>query len=238
MNKNKPTDREILIILWPVLTGFAFIILLYFGEKIAALLIGLSGVIALPSSTEALKRYSVDGTKRIYICAGLAVLSFTLAFPDRSETQSDIVATLTEQSDPAIAAGETSAIDQATEANEEHDLVDISDCRAVDGDTLKCGQEAVRLLGIDAPEMAGHCAVGRNCVEGDPVASRDNLQFAIQYVMQIERVGEDRYGRTLAMVYVDGESLSCQQLRANHAVYVSDWDDGQRVANGCQLKAG
>lgn len=33
----------------------------------------------------------------------------------------------------------------------------IYGCRAVDGDTLRCGQERVRLLGIDAPEMPGHC---------------------------------------------------------------------------------
>ena len=30
-------------------------------------------------------------------------------------------------------------------------------CTVVDGDPLRCGSERVRLLGIDAPELPGHC---------------------------------------------------------------------------------
>ena len=30
-------------------------------------------------------------------------------------------------------------------------------CVAIDSDTLRCGQERVRLIGIDASELAGHC---------------------------------------------------------------------------------
>lgn len=56
--------------------------------------------------------------------------------------------------------------------------------------------------------------------------------------MQIERIGRDRYNRTLGMVYVVGESLSCVQLRAGHAGYISNWDDGERLASTCTLKAG
>ena len=50
---------------------------------------------------------------------------------------------------------------------------------AIDGDTLRCGRERIRLLGIAAPEMPGHCRRGRRCVEGDPVASRAALAAAI-----------------------------------------------------------
>ena len=50
---------------------------------------------------------------------------------------------------------------------------------AVDGDTIKCGARgnrfSVRLTGIDAPELAGHCRAGRVCVAGDPIRSRASL---------------------------------------------------------------
>jgi endonuclease YncB( thermonuclease family) len=31
----------------------------------------------------------------------------------------------------------------------------ISSCHAIDGDTLRCGEERIRLVGIDAPELPG-----------------------------------------------------------------------------------
>lgn len=49
---------------------------------------------------------------------------------------------------------------------------------AIDGDTLRCGAERIRLLGIDAPEMPGHCHERRNCVPGDPIASKNALRNA------------------------------------------------------------
>ncbi len=58
-------------------------------------------------------------------------------------------------------------------------------CRSpyvVDGDTLRCGSERVRLAGIDAPEMPGHCRPGRECTAGDAFASRDGLQALVRIV--------------------------------------------------------
>ncbi|MGC1270186.1 MAG: hypothetical protein WA842_06275 [Croceibacterium sp.] len=37
-------------------------------------------------------------------------------------------------------------------------------CSVTDGDTIRCGDERIRLLGIDAPEMGGRCREGRVCV--------------------------------------------------------------------------
>ena len=108
----------------------------------------------------------------------------------------------------------------------------VSGCLAVDGDTLRCGRERVRLLAIDAPELNG-CRQGRRCVPGDPVRSTRSLAKALDKTMTIERVGRDRYGRTLALVTSRKGDLSCWQLRKRSAIYRADWDNGKRVARTC-----
>ena len=116
-----------------------------------------------------------------------------------------------------------------------------SHCTAVDGDTLRCAPtrlsprgELVRLLGIDAPEKNGRCRRGRICAPGDWRASRASLSaFVRSGSPVILRVGTDRYGRTLAMVSVNGADLSCWQLTRGHAIYKQQWDDGARVKRSC-----
>ncbi|RPF70427.1 thermonuclease family protein [Aurantiacibacter spongiae] len=109
----------------------------------------------------------------------------------------------------------------------------LADCRITDGDTIRCGDERIRLLGIDAPELPGHCRQGRDCVEGDPYASTETLRRAMQGRLTIARAGTDRYGRTLAVVYADGVNLSCAQIEAGQAEYVERWDNGGMVARDC-----
>ncbi len=56
---------------------------------------------------------------------------------------------------------------------------------AIDGDTLRCAAgPRVRLAGIDAPEIPGHCRRGRKCTPGDPAASTQRVvgQFEIRTV--------------------------------------------------------
>lgn len=49
--------------------------------------------------------------------------------------------------------------------------------RVIDGDTVEdAGGDRLRLEGIDAPEMPGHCRPGRACVPGDPFAAREALR--------------------------------------------------------------
>lgn len=114
----------------------------------------------------------------------------------------------------------------------------ISGCRVVDGDTLNCQGERVRLLGVDAPELPGHCAQGRACAPGDPYASTASLESAVDSEMKIERIGQDRYGRTLAMVKSRAGDLSCLQLRHHAAIYKAAWDNGFRVARTCPRAVG
>ena len=122
----------------------------------------------------------------------------------------------------------------------------IEACSATDGDTLRCGEERIRLLGIDAPEMPGHCRRGRICAPGDPVAAKAALAAAISgKALSIRRAGRDRYGRTLGVVYAgpasssgavggrDAVNLSCSQVAGRHAIYVRKWDDGAGVRTDC-----
>lgn len=108
------------------------------------------------------------------------------------------------------------------------------ECSVTDGDTLKCGGRSIRLLGIDAPELPGHCRTGRKCVEGDPFAASHRLQQHIdKEEIQIVVVGRDRYGRELANVYANRLNVACDMISSGHAVYVEKWDDGGLVKADC-----
>lgn len=108
-------------------------------------------------------------------------------------------------------------------------------CTAIDGDTLRCSEIGrVRLLGIDAPELAGHCRKGRDCAPGDPVASKKALEKMVSSVVTISPVRRDRYGRTVAQVYAGDKNLACEQLKHGVAVYMPKWDNGGRLAKECR----
>ena len=108
------------------------------------------------------------------------------------------------------------------------------DCTAVDGDTLRCGAERVRLLGIDAPELPGHCQPGRKCAAGDPYAATRSLRAALaRGSVRMKRFGTDRYGRTLALVSAGGVDLGCWQLSHGQAIYKPRWDNGGALARIC-----
>ena len=112
-------------------------------------------------------------------------------------------------------------------------LIEPGACRAIDGDTLRCGQIRVRLLGIDAAEMKGHCRQGRVCAPGDPNAQRAALERFASARLSISPIKKDRYGRMIAIVRsAGGANLSCAMLRAG-ASYVARWDDGKIVWRSC-----
>ncbi|MGB7656606.1 MAG: thermonuclease family protein [Novosphingobium sp.] len=84
-----------------------------------------------------------------------------------------------------------------------------------DGDTLRCNGEKVRIANIDAPELPGssrcdprQLRTGANpswCDYEAGYASRDALSAFVQTgPVQLERLGTDRYGRTLGRVTVNG----------------------------------
>jgi micrococcal nuclease len=108
-------------------------------------------------------------------------------------------------------------------------------CRALDGDTIACDGERIRLIGVDAPEM-GPCPEFRACVQGDPLLSKYSLEAALEAgPVQVESFGVDHYGRTLALVWAGETNVACYQLAQAGAVYQPRWDKNERVKLECGL---
>jgi micrococcal nuclease len=72
-------------------------------------------------------------------------------------------------------------------------------CSAVDGSSLRCGRELVRVEGLRAPGLK----------QPGGQQARQRLQARIQAgEVVIERKGRDKYGYTLGRVYVNGNRIS------------------------------
>lgn len=83
-----------------------------------------------------------------------------------------------------------------------------------DGDTCRTSKgEKVRLACIDTPELRGKRA--------DPVpakAARDYLRSLVAgKTVTIRRITTDRYGRTVAELFVDGSNIQQQLVASRHA---------------------
>ncbi len=72
-------------------------------------------------------------------------------------------------------------------------------CRALDGDTVRCGRERIRLREVHAAERG----------EPGAEAQRRALQRQLDSgEVRIRRRGRDDYGRTLGDVYVNGRKVT------------------------------
>lgn len=72
-----------------------------------------------------------------------------------------------------------------------------------DGDTFWHEGEKIRIADIDTPELNGRCDYERKLA----VKARNRLLDILQARYSIRRQGQDRYGRTLAIVTVNGRSV-------------------------------
>lgn len=74
-------------------------------------------------------------------------------------------------------------------------------------------------MAVDAPELPGHCRVGRKCTAGDGKASRAHLQRLVGgKSVHCQPAGRDRYDRLLARCTAGGQDLSCAMVAAGFAV--------------------
>lgn len=83
-----------------------------------------------------------------------------------------------------------------------------------DGDSIRCGAERVRIANIDAPELRGSpkCGARRGYTAWCDFAAGERARAALAAHMAghrvtIVRTGTDSYGRTLALVQVDGQDV-------------------------------
>lgn len=91
--------------------------------------------------------------------------------------------------------------------------------RVIDGDTFDCDGTRIRMVGIDAPELPGHCRQGRECTPGDPFASTKHLrQLLGTGPVLCQKTDTDSYGRTVARCYAGRTDLSCSQIDEGFAV--------------------
>lgn len=103
--------------------------------------------------------------------------------------------------------------------SEDSEQIRCNSPRITDGDTLRCGGHKIRLAGIDAPEMKGHCRYGRKCTDGDPEKAKQHLKMISRGAISCEPLGKDYYGRTLALCQNDrNEDLSCAMIEAGQAI--------------------
>jgi endonuclease YncB( thermonuclease family) len=95
------------------------------------------------------------------------------------------------------------------------ELVIAGSLVVVDGDSLRMGAERIRVLGVDAPEIACRCEA--ECRRA--WAAKEFVQRALANArVDIERAGKDKYGRTLAHVYVNGRDLGEMLIAAGHGL--------------------
>jgi hypothetical protein len=71
-------------------------------------------------------------------------------------------------------------------------------CLAIDGDTLVCNRQKVRLTNVYAAEMNQ---------AGGSAAKRRLQTLVVGKEVQLRPFGHDRYGRLLAEAYVDGRRI-------------------------------
>ena len=83
-------------------------------------------------------------------------------------------------------------------------------CGVVDGDTLRCGGELVRIVGIDTPERHGRCPFETRLAR----QATDRLKELAEGGIYMRPRGRDRYGRLLAEVRdVRGDDVAEVMIR-------------------------
>jgi len=107
---------------------------------------------------------------------------------------------------------------------------------AVDGDTLRLGATRIRLLGLDAPELAQDCSGAGGDWPCGAEARAFTRQVLAGHAVTCARFGRDVYGRTLARCDVDGSDLGRQIVAAGWAVsndaYLAEQADARSAARG------
>ncbi|MFN7192344.1 MAG: thermonuclease family protein [Rhodospirillales bacterium] len=104
----------------------------------------------------------------------------------------------------------------------------VHNCHAVDGDTIVCARETIRIENIDAAEMPPHskCALEADLAIRAKLFVVDRLARGRVELVRDQKRPRDRYGRTLALVRVDGVDLGEQLIQVGLA---RPWEGKRRA---------
>lgn len=97
--------------------------------------------------------------------------------------------------------------------------------RVIDGDTFAFqtaeGSFVIRMYGIDAPER-------------DQTYSKESADFMKQYLNKeaiIKASGVDKYGRTLAVLFIDGQDINLFSIKNGCAWHFKRYSSDQQYAD-------
>ena len=106
-----------------------------------------------------------------------------------------------------------------------------------DGDTIRIGDERIRLWGIDAPEMRQDCTMAGGTINIGR-AARDHLEAVIgDREVACERVDTDRYGRTVARCSAGGLDLGAMMVVDGWAWDYPEYSHGAYAAQQVAAEA-
>ncbi len=90
-------------------------------------------------------------------------------------------------------------------------------CIAIDGDTIKCGSETIRLQNVDTAELHGRCQSETDLAHrAKAFTARRLAEGSIEIVVDRSHP-RDRHGRTIAWVKVAGRDLGEELIAAGLA---------------------
>ncbi|MDQ0320605.1 endonuclease YncB(thermonuclease family) [Pararhizobium capsulatum DSM 1112] len=102
--------------------------------------------------------------------------------------------------------------------------------RVVDGDTLVMGEERIRLLGIDAPELQQICLDGETPRHCGQESRAQLVEMVAQGPVECSGHAKDKYNRLLAVCVAGGRELNAAMVRAGQAIGYGGYKDEERIA--------
>lgn len=107
----------------------------------------------------------------------------------------------------------------------------VDQAYVIDGDSLRLGEDDIRILGIDAPEMRQFCR--RNGLDYRcGVAARDAMvALTAGHEVACTITETDRYGRKVSRCLANGLDLGLEMVREGHAVAAGAYEAQEAAAS-------